>query len=362
MLHAVIMAGGSGTRFWPESRAARPKQLLPILGGRPMVTETALRLPPLVPPERTWVVTNRLQAEGVRAACPELPAGNVLVEPCARNTAACVGLAAVALRAQDPDAVMVVLAADHLISPLDEFQRALRAAAAAAAEPGALVTFGIPPRYPATGYGYIRRGQELRRHEGLSCSAVDAFVEKPDLPRAEQFLEHGGYLWNSGMFAWRADTLLEAIDRHMPALGAGLAELAATAGGADFDACLERLYPGFESVAVDVGIMEQADGAVVLETPFHWSDIGSWKAVYDELDRDDQGNAAVFPAGGRLLAQDASGVLAYSSEPQTIAVLGLEDVVVVRTGDVVLVAARDRAEEVKAFTDRLQDEGAAELL
>ncbi len=362
MIHAVIMAGGSGTRFWPESREARPKQLLPILGGRAMVAETALRLDPLVPPERTWVVTNRLQVDGVRTACPELPPENVLVEPCARNTAPCVGLAAVAIRARDPEAVLVVLAADHLISPLDQFQRALRAAAEAARQPGALVTFGIPPRYPATGYGYIRRGAELGRHEGLSCSAVDAFVEKPDEARAREFLEQGTYLWNSGMFAWRADTLLDAVAQHMPELSAGLDELAAEVGGDGFEAALERLYPGFPSVPVDVGIMEKADGAVVLETPFHWSDIGSWKAVYDELDHDADGNAAVLPAGGALLAQDSRGVLAYSSEPQTVAVIGVDDVVIVRTGDALLVAARDRTEEVKALIERLKAEGRTELL
>ncbi|MBL7007876.1 MAG: NTP transferase domain-containing protein [Planctomycetes bacterium] len=362
MLHAVIMAGGSGTRFWPESRAARPKQLLPILGGRAMVAETALRLDPLVPPERTWVVTNRLQVAGVRAACPELPAGNIIVEPCARNTAACVGLAAVVVAAQDPDAVMAVLPADHLISPAGQFQRALQAAAEAAAEPGALVTFGIPPTYPATGYGYIRRGERLPERLGLRCSKVLSFTEKPDQARARGFLASGDYFWNSGIFAWRADTLLAAIDRHMPALGEGLKELAAALGGPGFDAALEALYPGFEALPVDVGIMERADGAVVLETPFHWSDVGSWKAVYDELEHDRDGNAAVFPNGGSLVAQDAGGVLAYSSEPQTIAVIGVDDIVVVRTGDAILVAARDRTEEVKDLIERLQAEGRTELL
>jgi mannose-1-phosphate guanylyltransferase len=362
MLHAVIMAGGSGTRFWPESRAARPKQLLPILGGRPLVAETVGRLDPLVPLERTWIVTNAQQAEGVRAACPELPAGNLLVEPCARNTAPCVGLAAVAVAARDPEAVMVVLPADHLISPREEFQRALRAAAAAAEEPGALVTFGIPPGYPATGYGYIRAGEDLAPLEGLRRSRVAAFVEKPDRARAEEFLAAGGYSWNSGIFAWRAATLRAAIAEHLPALEAGLRQLDEAAGTPTFDALLAELYPAFEALPVDIGIMEKARGAVVLETPFHWSDIGSWKAVHDELEHDEDGNAAVLPAGGTLLTEQARGVLAYSSEPQTIAVLGLDDVVVVRTPDAVLVVRRDLAEQVKRFPELLREAGLDELL
>lgn len=361
MLHAVIMAGGSGTRFWPESRARRPKQLLPILGGKPLVAETAARLAPLVPPERIWVVTGREQAGGVRAACPELPEDNLLVEPCARNTAPCAGLAAVAVARRDPAAVLAMLPADHLISPAEQFQRALRAAEAAAG-PGVLVTFGVPPSYPATGYGYIRRGEELARHEGLSCARVEAFVEKPSLPLARDFLAQGGYLWNSGIFVWRADSLRAAIARHLPALDAGLAEIAGAWGGPAERATLERLYPGFEAMPVDVGILERSAGTVVLETPFHWSDIGSWKALYDELAHDADGNAAVFPRGGTLLVEDARGVLAYSAEPQAIAVLGLDDVVVVRTGDAVLVAARDRAEDVKRLIRRIEEAGREDLL
>lgn len=365
MLHAVIMAGGAGTRFWPESRVARPKQLLPILGGRPLVAETAARLAPLVPPERTWIVTGREQAEGIRAACPEVPVERLLLEPCGRNTAPCAGLAAAVIATEDPEAVLIVLPADHSVRPREEFQRALRAAAAAAAEPGALVTFGIPPTRPATGYGYIRRGEELPPLEGLRRARVAAFTEKPDAERAAAMIAAGDHLWNSGIFAWRADTLLEAIDRHLPDLGAALAELAAAwrRGTAAFTAALDRLYPGLGSVPVDVGVMEKADsGAVVLETPFHWSDIGSWQALHEELERDSDDNAAVFPAGGDLLTLDAGGNLVWSAEPRLVALLGVEDLVVVHTGDALLVAARDRAEEVKRIVERLRAEGRTELL
>ncbi len=362
MLHAVIMAGGSGTRFWPESRRRRPKQLLPITGGLPMLAETLLRLDPLVPLERTWVVTNAEQFEGVRAACPDLPPENVLVEPVGRNTAPCVGLAAVALRRRDPEAVMAVLPADHSISPKEEFQRSLRAGAEAAGEAGTFVTFGIPPTWPATGYGYIKRAGRIGSFEGLECYAVDSFKEKPDAETARRFVEEGVYFWNSGIFLWRVDTVLQAIGRHLPELAQGLEGIQEALGTAEEAATLERIYPGLPSVPVDVGIMEKVEGVRVLSTPYRWSDVGSWKALYDEVPHDEDGNAAVLPAGGRLLALDAHGVLAYSGQEQVIAVLGLDDVVVVRTPDAILVARRDRAEEVKAFVERLREEGREDLL
>lgn len=362
MLHAVIMAGGSGTRFWPESRTHRPKQLLPVTGGRAMLAETALRLDPLVPMERTWVVTNALQVQGVRRALPELPVSNVLVEPCARNTAPCVALAAAVLADQDPEAVMAVLPADHAVQPAADFRRALAAGAEAAQEKGVFVTFGIPPTYPATGYGYIRRGRLLGSEDGMDRFQVRAFKEKPDEATAKEFLAGGDYLWNSGIFLWRVDTLLEAVEAHMPELHAGIRRIAEAVGTDDFQDVVDRVYPGLPSVPVDVGIMEQVDGVQVLSTPFEWSDVGSWKALYELKEKDADGNAGVFPQGGALLAEDAHGVLAYSSEPQVVAVLGLDDVVVVRTADAVLVAHRDRAEEVKCFVDALKKRGRTDLL
>lgn len=357
MIHAVVMAGGSGTRFWPESRRHRPKQLLPITGGQAMLAETLARLDPLIPLERTWVVTNAQQVEGVRRACPRLPAQNVLIEPVGRNTAPCAGLAAAVIAAEDPDAVIAVLPADHAISPAAEFQRALRAGVAAADRPGAFVTFGIPPTWPATGYGYIRRAGRESVHEGLDCFRVAGFTEKPDAARAAEFLAAGDYLWNSGIFVWRARTILDAIRAHMPELHAGLERIVARLGESGFQAEVDRIYPGLPSVAVDVGIMEKVAGVLVLSTPFRWSDVGSWKSLYEESPRDEQGNAAIFPHGGTLLAEDARGVLVYSSEPQVIALLGVEDLVVVRTADAVLVARRDRAEDVKKFVDRLKAAG-----
>jgi len=357
MLHAVVMAGGSGTRFWPESRRNRPKQLLPITGGQAMLAETIARLDPLVPLERTWVVTNAQQVQGVRRVCPRLPVQNILVEPVGRNTAPCVGLAAAVIAEADRDAVMVVLPADHVISPVDEFQRALRAAVMAADQPGRFVTFGIPPTWPAIGYGYIRRAARTAVYEGLDCFHVAGFTEKPQAPRAQQFIDSGEYLWNSGIFVWRARTILDAIQQHMPELHLGLARIAEKIGESGFQAELDRVYPGLPAVPVDVGIMEKVEGALVLSAPFRWSDVGSWKSLYDEVKHDEHGNAAIFPKGGTLLAEDARGILAYSSEPQILAVLGVDDLVVVRTADAVLVARRDRAEDVKLLVDRLKAAG-----
>jgi len=368
-LHAVIMAGGSGTRFWPESRVHRPKQLLPITGGASMLAETVARLDPLVPPERVWIVTNTRQVDGVRAACPDVPTAQILVEPCARNTAPCVGLAAEALHAVDPEATMAVLPADHVIHPAEEFQRSLRAGMEACREEGSFLTYGIPPQWAATGYGYIQSGDRLGQFEGLDCFQVARFREKPDAATAEAFLAQGGFFWNAGIFMWRVATIRQAIAEQMPELATGLARIRASwsqgessARQGDAATVLAEVYPTLPSVPVDIGIMEKVTGVRVMTTPYHWSDVGSWKALYEEVDKDDQGNAAVLPNGGMLMAEDASRVLAYSSEEQVIAVLGLDDIVVVRTQDAILVAPRERAEEVKRFVERLQSEGREDLL
>ncbi len=363
MLHAVIMAGGSGTRFWPESRRSRPKQLLPILGGQAMLAETVARAQPLIPDARVWIVTNALQEAGVREACPSVPADQVLVEPCARNTAACVAFAAASVFAVDPDATLAVLPADHAIRPADQFQRSLEAGAKVAQDPGTLVTFGIEPNHPATGYGYIRQGKEVCEESGLQVYAVDAFAEKPSEARAQAFLDEGVYLWNAGIFVWRADSILNAFARHQLEIHTAIRAIVDSGSSPqERAATLAELYPDLPALPVDIAILERDDKVRVLRAPYHWSDVGSWRALYEELEQDQNGNVAVLPHGGQLLAEDASGVLAYSRLPKTIAVLGMQDVVVVHTEDAVLIAPRERAEEVKRFVDRLTAEGQEGLL
>jgi mannose-1-phosphate guanylyltransferase len=363
MLHAVVMAGGSGTRFWPESRQRRPKQLLPILGGQAMLAETVARVQPLIPVSRVWIVTNALQEAGVREACPSVPADQILVEPCARNTAACAAFAAASVFATDPDATLAVLPADHAIRPNQEFQRSLEAGAQVAQEPGTLVTFGIEPNHPATGYGYIRQGKPVCEEFGLQVYSVDAFTEKPSESRAQAFLEEGVYLWNAGIFVWRADSILDAFARHQLEIHTAIRAIVDSGNNPqERAATLAELYPDLPSLPVDIAILERDDQVRVLRAPYHWSDVGSWRALFDELEHDQDGNVAVLPNGGQLLAEDSNGVLAYSRVPKTIAILGMQDVVVVHTEDAVLVAPRARAEEVKRFVDRLKEEGQEGLL
>ena len=362
MLHAVVMAGGSGTRFWPASRQRRPKQFLPITGEQPMIAETVGRMDGLVDPRRVWVVTHRSQAALVQEACPALLPDHLLLEPEARNTAACAGLAATVIHRQDPDACLAVLPADHDIRPVEHFQEALRAAEEVA-QGGALVTLGIPPRGPVTGYGYIRRCGDAQPVRGIYGYEVARFIEKPPREKAEALLREGGCYWNSGIFVWRADVFLDALREHMPDLADGLHGLPEPSSAAGFSDALASLYGSLASVPVDKGVMEKhSSGVRVLEANFQWSDVGSWSALQELLARDENGNTALLPAPGGLLSHESGGTLAWASHGKLVALLGVEDLLVVDTEDALLVAHRDRAEEVKDLVERLRTEGREELL
>jgi len=349
-LCAVVMAGGSGTRFWPASRAARPKQFLPISGRHPMIVETLLRLEGLVPPERVFVVTAEEQVPLVREALPQVSPENVLGEPQARNTAPCVGYAAHVLRERLGECVLAVLPADHVIEPPAAFRATLAAAAAEASEADALVTFGIKPTFPATGYGYVEAGEALHQREGHAVHAVRRFVEKPDLARAREFLASGRFFWNSGMFVWRASVVLEAFERHSPAIARGLARLAEGAS-------LAEVYASLPSAPVDVEILERASNVRLMPIDYGWSDVGSWAALPDVHEPDEAGNWSVLAPGARVLAEEASGCVSYVEEPgELLALIGVQDLVVVRSGRTTLVCPRERAQDVKRIVDRLRDE------
>src|SRR3954471_7437698 len=252
MLHAVIMAGGSGTRFWPKSRRDRPKQLLRLYGDATMLQQTVARIAPLVTPERTLIITGEDQAEAVRAQLPELPAENVVAEPCPRDTAPCVGLAAEIVAKRDPDGTMIVMPADHVIQPPEKFLATVRAAVAVIdADPTAFVTFGIKPTHPETGYGYIERGEALPSHEGIALHKVVQFREKPDRATAEAFLADGRFAWNSGIFVWRARAILEALKTHRPELAAALDRVGRSLGTPGQAEAIAREYPGMEKVPID---------------------------------------------------------------------------------------------------------------
>lgn len=355
-LYAVIMAGGSGTRFWPASRQKRPKQLLTLFGQSSLLQQTVARLEPLCRPEQVLVVTGRDHAAAVGQQLPRVPAAQILAEPLARNTAPAAGLAAAWVARRDPETVCLVLPADQLITQEDLYIETLRRAVELARSEEVLVTLGLTPRYPATGFGYIECGQVLDSRGPQVC-AVRAFHEKPDLPTAQAYLASGRHLWNSGMFIWRAGVLLAEMDRHLPELAAGLAELAPALDTAEQGQALEQVYSGLPAISVDHGIMEKSDRLRVVRADFGWSDVGSWEAMAELWPADQEGNAS---QDGRVVAVEAQGNL-VSAQGRLAALLGVKDLVAVVTDDVLLILPKQRSQEVRRLVERLKDSGQDEF-
>ncbi|HQE93827.1 MAG TPA: mannose-1-phosphate guanylyltransferase [Anaerolineae bacterium] len=351
-LYAVIMAGGGGTRLWPLSRSGHPKQTLKLFGERTMFQLSVDRLLPLLPAEHILVVTAAEQVDPLAAQCPEVPRENFIVEPLGRGTAPCIGLAAMALQQRDPDAVMAVVTADHLIRRVDTFRAALRVAQYVAAQ-DYLVTLGITPTYPATGYGYIRRGALLGQVGGFDYYRVKRFTEKPDAPTATAFYKEGVYSWNSGMFIWRVARILEEIRRWMPDLSATLDELESVWGTPAYAETLGRLWPALRQETIDYGIMEKADNVVVIPVDLDWSDIGAWAAVMELHPHDDAGNVLV----GDVIHLDGVNTMVFAQGERLVVTIGVQDLIVVDTPDAVLIAQRDQAERVKEVIERLRREG-----
>jgi len=357
MLHAVIMAGGSGTRFWPASRGNRPKQLLALASDRPLLRVTADRILPMVPADRLWVVTTASTAEATRALLGELPPDHVLAEPTGRDTAACVAYAARVLLENDPDAHCLVLPADHVISDEDRFRSAMAAGAAAVEAHGGLLTFGIKPGHAETGYGYLRLGAEAFVQGEWPIHNLEQFVEKPDKETAIAYLADGGYLWNSGMFAWRATDLLAEVRRQLPLLFDGIGVIGDALKTSAEREVLDEIYPHLPRTSVDFGIMESARQCWTMPVDFDWSDVGSWPALAEILAADDRGNTT----RGRTIDLDSQNNMVLGSGV-AVAIIGVNDLVVVATPDAVLVVPKDDAQRVKEVVDTIRERGWDDLL
>ncbi|MFT5359058.1 MAG: mannose-1-phosphate guanylyltransferase [Polyangiales bacterium] len=345
-VYAVIMAGGSGTRFWPASRRHRPKQLLPLgPDDRTLLRATIDRIRDIVPPERVLIVTSTLLAEAIATELPELPRENILEEPVGRNTAPCVAWAAAHIRRRDPDGSMMVLPADHHIGDEDGYREVLRNALRAC-EDGALVTVGLTPTRPETGYGYLELGKSV--DEGVF--AARRFVEKPDRQRAEQFVSAGNFLWNSGMFFFKVKSILAAIGEHLPGLASGIDTLDDAAERGEEAKAVAATYGQLPSVSIDHGIMEKAAVVHVVPGSFGWSDLGSWMSAWELAAKDEDSNAV----RGEAVLVDARGNIVDVPPGKVVALVGVEDLVIVDTEDALLVMPRDRAQDVRAVVDALK--------
>lgn len=348
--YVVIMAGGRGERFWPQSRLARPKHLLPIVGDKPMLTQTVERLGTLVPPERVFIITNVEQAAAVREVCPMLPAENVVAEPVGRDTAAAVGLATLLVKHRNPAACFAMLPADAVVHDSEGFQRILAAAFAAAEAEDALVTVGIKPTYPATGYGYIQKDIAIGEACGEPVFRVEQFKEKPDATTAQTYIESGKFYWNAGMFFWRVPVISDCFARFTPTLWQALQAIEADLQKGDaLDRLLAEHYPHLEKISVDYAIMEKAQTVRVLESAFDWDDVGEWPAVARHHPADNHGN--VIRGVGVL--HNAKDNIILSENGHTIALIGVDDLIVVHTPDATLVCPKDKAQDIKALVKTL---------
>jgi mannose-1-phosphate guanylyltransferase len=357
--YAVIMAGGGGTRLWPLSRQERPKQMLRLIGERSLFQIAVQRLDGVFPPERILVVTVSDQAENLRQQAPEIPTENFLLEPMPRGTASVVGLAGIVLMERDPQAVMAVLTSDHFIGNEDEFRQLLRTAFQVASQ-GHLVTLGITPTYPATGYGYIQRGDLLRTYGDINIYHALRFKEKPDEEQAKIMFDSGNFAWNSGMFVWQVSHIMEEFDLQMPDLSARLKKISRAWNTPDRQNVLEQEWPGIKAQTIDYGVMEGARDVIVLPAEnLEWSDVGSWDSLFEVLKPDQDGNIVI---GGRHITLDTSDSLVFvNQENRLVVTVGIEDLVIVDTGDVLLVCRKGESQKVRQVVNHIRRAGQSYL-
>lgn len=365
MLHAVIMAGGGGTRFWPRSRAQRPKQFLALTGDRTLLQLAFDRIEALTPPDRTWVITADTYAAEVGNQLEALPKSHIVGEPCGRDTAACIGLGAALIARQDPSATMLVMPADHVIEPVQVFRNAAHVAELMADEhPGALITFGVVPTYPATGYGYIHRGPEVTTrqgvpvHRGAPDESGKMFREKPVADLAERYVKSGQYYWNSGIFVWKASTILKALQARQPKLHAAVVRIAEAWDTPDRAAVLKREYEQLERISIDYAVMEHATDVLAVHAPFRWDDVGSWLALERMHPQDAEHNTVLATHCGI----NTSNCVVVSDPGHLIATVGVHDLLIIQDGNATLVAHRSDEGNVKQIVETLKKKGMGQYL
>lgn len=347
----VIIAGGKGERFWPQSRAHRPKHLLPIVGTKPLLEQTLDRVRGLASVKNTFVITSAVQARAVREVCHKLPAENVVVEPMGRDTAPAVALAAAIVGARDPEGIFAVLPADHVIHDGKSYERDLRAAFAAATAKPVMVTIGIEMTEPATGFGYIQRGEKWKSFERRPVYQVKRFVEKPTLEVAQGYLKSGDYVWNAGMFVWSVPVVENALRSHAADLHAGLEPVrAALAKKRPLAPVLKKVYPNLTKISVDYALLEKSTNVVVLPSSFDWDDVGAWPAVPRHYDKDAAGNVT----RGLAIIEEGKNNIVFCEDGHLTALLGADDLIVVHTKDATLVASKAKAQEIKKLLKRIE--------
>jgi len=359
MLYAVIMAGGAGTRFWPASRQDTPKQLLDLASSQTMIQDTAGRLGELAPADRTLVITNQRLVEPIAQQLPELPAENIVGEPCKRDTAPCVGLAAALIAAKDPEAMMLVMPADHVIRPESKFRETVSyAIGLVEADPQRIITFGIRPSYPAATYGYIERAESLGAKGSPLTFRVDRFREKPSVEIAQEYLDTGNFYWNAGIFIWKAKTILAALEKFEPEMAKHLAKIGAAVGTDQYDKTLEQEFTAIKGKSIDYAVMERYDDVVVVEAPFDWDDVGNWSSISRLNKPDENGNIIL----GKHAGVRSTNNIIRAEDGHLIATLGMKDCIIVHTPKATLVANRRDEESIRELVDAIKAGGLEEYL